>query len=83
MHIHSLKFAIVEVIVICVSLFSIVIFLGDISINNDRTETFWPILYTGRKAQKGESGAFLWKLRDELKEALMETDLSKVKLPNS
>ena len=38
-HIHSLKFAIVEVIVICVSLFSMVIFLGDISINNDRTET--------------------------------------------
>lgn len=41
---------------------------------------YWPVLYIGRNAKKDEDGAFLWKLRPELKEALEETDLSGVKL---
>ncbi len=41
---------------------------------------FWPILYVGRKATKDEKGAFVWKLRDELMEALQKIDLSKVDL---
>ena len=37
---------------------------------------FWPILYIGKKADKDQPGAWVWKLRDELREALelMERD---------
>lgn len=41
---------------------------------------YWPVLYTGRIVDKDEEGVFLWKLRDELKEALEELDLSKIEL---
>lgn len=37
-------------------------------------------LYTGRDADKGEDGSFIWKLRDELSEALDQTDLSNIEL---
>ncbi|MCR5847662.1 MAG: AAA family ATPase [Lachnospiraceae bacterium] len=36
----------------------------------------WSILYIGRKAKKDEKGVFLWKLRDELKAALEESNLT-------
>lgn len=41
---------------------------------------WWPILYVGRKAGKDDEGGFIWKLRDELSEALDNIDLSDVKL---
>ena len=41
---------------------------------------WWPILYVGRYAAKDEEGGYVWKLRDELSEALDHVDLSKVDL---
>lgn len=41
---------------------------------------WWPILYVGRHADKSIEGAYIWKLRDELSEALDKFDLSKVQL---
>ena len=41
---------------------------------------WWPILYLGRKAEKKVSGSNVWKLRDELSEALDKFDLSNVHL---
>lgn len=49
-------------------------------INEDGTKSYWIFLYLGRAAKKGERGAFLWKLRDELNEALDQIDLSAVNL---
>ncbi len=46
----------------------------------DGKEEYWSILYTGRLADKEEEGAFIWKLRKELSEALDEVDLSEVAL---
>lgn len=41
---------------------------------------WWPILYVGKRADKFVPGSFIWKLRDELKEALQEIDMSKIPL---
>lgn len=41
---------------------------------------YWPILYLGRYAEENIDGIFIWKLRDELKEALSKVDLSGVEL---
>lgn len=41
---------------------------------------WWPVLYTGRDAGDNEAGAFVWRLRTELAEALDKTDLSDVAL---
>lgn len=41
---------------------------------------YWPSLYLGRSAEKNVDGSYIWKLRDELKEALSKTDLSGVEL---
>ena len=41
---------------------------------------WWPILYLGRDATKDEQGAWVWKLRDELSQALDQIDLSDVPL---
>ena len=41
---------------------------------------WWPILYVGRYADKDADGAYTWKLRDELSEALGQFDLSNVAL---
>ena len=41
---------------------------------------WWPILFVGKNAKKYEDGAFVWKLRDELAEALDKIDLSNVAL---
>lgn len=38
----------------------------------DGNPKFWPILFVGRKAAKDEDGDFVWKLRDELYDALDE-----------
>ena len=41
---------------------------------------WWPILYIGRKADKSSDGAYIWKLREELAEALTHVDLSEIDL---
>lgn len=41
---------------------------------------WWPVLYVGKEARKDEDGVFVWKLRDELTEALTKVDLSNVAL---
>lgn len=41
---------------------------------------WWPILYFGRHAEKEDVGSYVWKLREELAEALDIVDLSDVKL---
>ena len=46
--------------------------------NNDAK--YWPILYFGRKAEKETDGNYIWKLRDELKQALESIDLSQIPL---
>ena len=41
---------------------------------------WWPILYRGRKSDKATDGAYIWKLRDELSEALDKVNLDDVEL---
>lgn len=40
----------------------------------------WPIIYTGKPADKDETGIFIWRLRDELSAALNQVDLSDIPL---
>lgn len=47
---------------------------------DDENTKWWPVLYIGKSAKKGEEGVFIWKLRDELGVALKKIDLSKVNL---
>ena len=41
---------------------------------------YWTIPFVGRKAEKNREGSYAWKLRDELKEALLKVDMSDVSL---
>lgn len=41
---------------------------------------WWSVLYLGKNVKKGEDGSFIWRLRDELAEALKCVDLSEVDL---
>ncbi|NLN93699.1 MAG: AAA domain-containing protein, partial [Candidatus Hydrogenedens sp.] len=41
---------------------------------------WWPILYVGKPAEKEQEGAYTWKLRDELRDALQQIDLSAIPL---
>ncbi|MDO4275780.1 MAG: AAA family ATPase [Eubacteriales bacterium] len=41
---------------------------------------WWPVLYLGHEAGKGEKGNFIWKLRDELSEALDQIDMTDIRL---
>ena len=47
---------------------------------DDENGKWWPVLYVGKTAKKGEEGSYVWKLRNELSEALERIDLSKVDL---
>lgn len=47
---------------------------------NTENAKWWPILYIGRYARKEEEGSYIWKLRDELFEALDQVDLSEIEL---
>ena len=47
--------------------------------DNDNSK-WWPILYKGRKSENSSDGAYIWKIRDELSEALDEYDLSDIPL---
>lgn len=42
--------------------------------------SWWPVLYLGKYAGKAADGVFIWKLRDELSQALDRVDLSQVPL---
>lgn len=46
----------------------------------DGSTQWWTVLYVGRSADEDETGSFVWKLRDELSEALDGFDLSGVRL---
>ena len=43
--------------------------------NDEGNLRFFPILFLGRPADKDELGSYIWKLRDELSEALEEFDI--------
>lgn len=47
---------------------------------DNENSMWWPVLYVGKNAKKDEEGSYVWKLRDELTEALKRIDLSKVSL---
>lgn len=47
---------------------------------NNENSKYWPILYVGQRAGKDTEGTYIWRLRDELKEALQNINLSKVNL---
>ena len=47
---------------------------------DNESNRWWPVLYVGKNAKKDEEGSYIWKLRDELAEALGRVDLSKVNL---
>ena len=53
----------------------------DVSVREkDGTKRYWTILFTGRIAGADEEGTFVWKLRDELAEALNNVDFSDTNL---
>lgn len=47
---------------------------------DDENAKWWPILYVGKIDEKNADGGYIWKLRDELAEALQQVDLSRVQL---
>lgn len=47
---------------------------------DEENARFWPVLYVGKNANKDEEGSYVWKLRDELSEALEQVDLTSVHL---
>lgn len=48
--------------------------------NETENSKWWPILYLGRHETKESQDSYIWKLRDELSEALDKVDLSNIKL---
>lgn len=52
----------------------------DPELDENGQKKYWPILYTGRQADPYESGSFIWKLKDNLSEALDQVDLRSVNL---
>ncbi|MBE5970061.1 MAG: ATPase [Lachnospiraceae bacterium] len=40
---------------------------------------WWPILYFGKSISDGDAGGYAWKIRDELKNALEQIELPKIK----
>ena len=48
--------------------------------HKDNSTAWWTVLYTGESAKKAEHGTFKWQLRENLKDALMQIDLSHIKL---
>lgn len=45
-----------------------------------KNSRWWPILYVGKYADKSTAGTYVWKLRDELSQALNKFDLSHIPL---
>ena len=52
----------------------------ELRIDENGKTHYWSVLYIGKYADKDEEGAFVWKLREELADALGEIDLSEVAL---
>lgn len=53
----------------------------DISVKEKNgNKRYWIILFVGRNVNSDEDGVFVWKLRDELKEALEDVDFSDTEL---
>ena len=48
-----------------------------IIISDDGKKSYWPIMFQGKKAGPDIEGAFIWKLRPELYDALTEFDIMK------
>lgn len=51
-----------------------------VSVKDTEDAKWWPILYKGRKSDKSADGAYIWKIREELSEALDKVDLSGISL---
>lgn len=51
-----------------------------VMLQGEEGSRFWPVLYVGKSAEKDEEGSYIWKLRDELAQALDRMDLSEVNL---
>ena len=51
--------------------------------NDDGGDSLWSVLFVGKQAASGEKGAFIWKLRDELKQAIAETLSNRFQNPYS
>ena len=47
---------------------------------NTENSKWWPVLYVGKYADKELDGIYIWKLRDELSQALDQVDLSQIPL---
>lgn len=47
-----------------------------VSKREDGSSQWWAILYEGQNADKDDDGTFIWKLRDELTDALADIDLT-------
>lgn len=52
----------------------------ELRVDEEGKERRWSVLYLGRVAEKDEEGSFVWRLREELYQALEETDLSFIEL---
>ena len=48
--------------------------------DNNETDRYWPVLFIRKRAAKDIPGAFIWKLRDKLLQALDQIDLSHIEL---
>ncbi len=48
--------------------------------DDNENARWWPVIYVGRAADKNDDGIYIWKLRDELVQALSEIDLSEIPL---
>ncbi|HJC23792.1 MAG TPA: AAA family ATPase [Candidatus Eisenbergiella merdavium] len=49
-------------------------------LGREENARFWPVLYVGKWTDRKEEGSYIWKLRDELRTALEQLDLSEVPL---
>jgi 5-methylcytosine-specific restriction protein B len=47
---------------------------------DNENSRWWTVLYVGKVAGKDEEGSYVWKLRDELSDALDKVDLSQIQL---
>ena len=50
-----------------------------LSKDEDGKERYWTVLFVGKNANTDEKGSFIWKMRDELREALESLSLAEVK----
>lgn len=51
-----------------------------VMIRDTDNSKWWPILYVGKEADKNAEGVYIWKLRDELSEAIDKVDLKDIPL---